>query len=73
MLQVAALSIYWEKVTTTNFTTSKFKKNIEKSSKHQNIKSVFLVHHYYNNQNIESVFLVDQNIEIDKDQNVESS
>jgi len=31
---------------------SKFKKNIEKSSKHQNIESVFLVHHYYNNQNV---------------------
>ena len=25
---------------------------------HQNIKSVFLVHHYYYNQNIKSVFLV---------------
>jgi hypothetical protein len=43
-------------------------------SKHQNIKSVFLVHHYYYNQNIESVFLVhhyndnqsiEKNIEID--------
>jgi hypothetical protein len=29
------------------FRTSKTKKNIEKSSKLQNIKSVFLVHHYY--------------------------
>jgi hypothetical protein len=41
-----------ERVTTTNFTTSKFKKNIKKSSKHQNIKSFFLVHHYYDNQNV---------------------
>jgi hypothetical protein len=32
---------------------SKLKKNIEKSSKHQNIESVFLVHHYYDNQNVE--------------------
>ncbi len=46
-------AFYWVKGTTTNFTTSKFKKNNEKSSKHQNIKSVFLVHHYYNNQNVE--------------------
>jgi hypothetical protein len=45
--------ILWEKVTTRNFTMSKFKKNIEKSSKHQNIKSVFLVHPYYDNQNVE--------------------
>ncbi len=27
--------------------------------RHQNIKSVFLVHHYYYNQNIKSLFLVD--------------
>ncbi len=36
-----------EKVTTTKIRTSKTKKNIEKSSKHQNIESIFLVHHYY--------------------------
>jgi hypothetical protein len=48
----------WEKVTTTNFTTSKTKKNIEKFANHHYIKSVFLAHHFYNNQNIESVFLV---------------
>ena len=28
--------------------TSKTKKNIKKSSKHQNIESLFKVHHYYN-------------------------
>jgi hypothetical protein len=27
--------------------------------RHQNVESVFLVHHYYYNQNIESPFLVD--------------
>jgi hypothetical protein len=48
----------WEKVTTTNFTTSKTKKNIEKFANHNSIESVFLVHHYYYNQNIKSVFLV---------------
>ena len=37
-----------ERVRTTKIRTSKFKKNIEKSSKHQNIESVFLVDHYYN-------------------------
>ncbi len=36
-----------EKVTTTKIRTSKTKKNIKKRSKHQNIKSVFLVHHYF--------------------------
>ncbi len=60
----------WEKVRTTKIRTSKFKKNIKNVSKHQNIESVFLVHHYYYNQNIESVFLVhhyydNQNIEKD--------
>jgi hypothetical protein len=47
-----------ERVTTTKIRTLKFKKNIKNVSKHQNIESVFLVHHYYDNQNIESVFLV---------------
>ncbi len=47
----------WEKVTTTKIRTSKTKKNIEKIAKHQNI---------------ESVFYVDQNIESQKDQNIES-
>ena len=41
-----------ERVTTTKIRTSKFKKNIENVSKHQNIESVFLVHHYYDNQNV---------------------
>ena len=63
-----------EKVRTTKIRTSKFKKKIENVSKHQNIESVFLLHHYYYNQNIESVFLVhhyynnqniEKNIEID--------
>jgi hypothetical protein len=51
--------LFGEKVRTTKIRTSKFKKNIENVSKHQNIESVFLVHHYYDNQNIE------KNIEID--------
>ncbi len=63
-----------EKVRTMKIRTSKFKKNIENVSKHQNIESVFLDHHYFYNQNIESVFLVhhyydnqniEKNIEID--------
>jgi hypothetical protein len=49
----------WEKVTTTNFTTSKTKKNIEKFANHHYIESHLLVHHYYYNQNIENGFLVD--------------
>jgi hypothetical protein len=51
-------SNFREKVTTTNFTTSKTKKNIEK----------FANHHY-----IESLHLSDQNIESDKDQNIENT
>ncbi len=47
-----------EKVTTTNFTTSKTKKNIKK----------FANHHY-----IESLHLSDQNIKSDKDQNIENT
>jgi hypothetical protein len=47
-----------EKVTTTNFTTSKTKKNIKKFANHHYIESHFLVHHYYYNQNIENGFLV---------------
>ena len=46
-----------EKVTTTNFTTSKTKKNIKK----------FGDDHY-----IEKIYKSDQNIEIQKDQNIES-
>jgi len=38
---------FGEKVTTMKIRTSKTKKNIKKSSKHQNIESIFLVHHYY--------------------------
>ncbi len=69
-----SIPIFREKVRTTKIRTSKFKKNIENVSKHQNTESVFLVHHYYYNQNIESVFLVhhyydnqniEKNIEID--------
>ena len=49
-----------EKVTTTNFTTSKTKKNIEKFANHHYIKNGFLVDHYmeidkdhyYENQNV---------------------
>jgi hypothetical protein len=52
-----------EKVTTTNFTTSKTKKNIEKFVNHHYIASPFLVDHYYYNQNIENGFLVDHYIE----------
>ena len=46
-----------EKVRTTNFTTSKTKKNIEKVGDD----------HY-----IEKIYKSDQNIEIQKDQNIES-
>ena len=56
-------SVIWykirEKVTTTNVTTLKTKKNIEKFANHHYIESPFLVDHYYYNQNIESLFLVD--------------
>ena len=67
---VGAWRFLREKVRTTKIRTSKFKKNIENVSKHQNIESVFLVHHYYYNQNNKSVFLVhhyydNQNIEKD--------
>jgi hypothetical protein len=55
----------WEKVRTMKIRTSKFKKNIEKSSKDQNIESVYLVHHYYDIRTSKSVFLVHHNIEID--------
>jgi hypothetical protein len=41
-----------EKVTTTNFTTSKTKKNIKNFANHHYIESGFLVDHYYYNQNI---------------------
>ena len=49
-----------EKVTTTNFTTSKTKKNIEKFANHHYIENGFLVDHYieidkdhyYKNQNV---------------------
>ena len=36
-----------EKVTTTNFTNSKTKKNIEKFANHHYIENGFLVDHYY--------------------------
>ncbi len=50
-------SSIWEKVRTTNFTKSKTKKNIEKVGDD----------HY-----IEKIYKIDQNIEIQKDQNIES-
>ena len=50
-------SIKWEKVRTTKITTSKTKKNIEKVGDD----------HY-----IEKIYKSDQNIEIQKDQNIES-
>ncbi len=50
-------SFYWEKIRTTNFTTSKTKKNIEKPN----------YDHY-----IEKIFKSDQNVEKGKDQNIES-
>ena len=39
---------FWEKVTTTNFTTSKTKKNIEKFANHHYIEMWLLVDYYYN-------------------------
>jgi hypothetical protein len=48
--------IYWEKVRTTNFTTSKTKKNIEKVGDD----------HY-----IKKIYKRDQNVEKGKDQNIE--
>jgi hypothetical protein len=65
-VQVNRYYLLGETVTTTKITTLKIKKNIEKSSKHQNIKSVFLVHHNYEIDK-------DQNIEIDKDHYHKSS
>ncbi len=47
----------WEKVWTTKITTSKTKKNSENS---------------VDDQNIEKIYKSDQNIEIQKDQNIES-
>ena len=48
----------WEKVTTTNFTTSKTKKNIEKFANHHYIKNGFLVDHYYDkNQTFDVLIL----------------
>ncbi len=55
--------LFREKVTTTNFTTSKTKKNIKKFVNHHYIESPFLVDHYYYNQNIENGFLADHYIE----------
>jgi hypothetical protein len=46
----------WEKVRTTNFTTSKTKKNIENHANHHNVKKVYKK---------------DQNVEKGKDQNIE--
>jgi hypothetical protein len=46
-----------EKVTTTNFTTLKFKKNVKKIA----------IDHY-----IEKIYNSDQNVESEKDQNIES-
>jgi hypothetical protein len=46
----------WEKVTTTNFTTSKTKKNIEKFANHNFIESPFLVDHYYNITTLKMAF-----------------
>jgi hypothetical protein len=54
---VSYLPTYREKVRTTNFTTSKTKKNIEKVG---------------DNHYIEKIYKSDQNIQIQKDQNIES-
>jgi hypothetical protein len=43
----------WEKVRTRKIRTSKFKKNIENASKHQNIESVYLSFHK-SDQNIKN-------------------
>jgi hypothetical protein len=61
----------WEKVTITKIRTSKTKKNIEKNSKHQNIKSIILVDHNYGTDKDQNIKIdKDQNIKIDKDQNI---
>jgi hypothetical protein len=49
--------LIWEKVTTTNFTTSKFKKNVEKIA----------INHY-----IEKIYNSNQNVESEKIQNIKS-
>ncbi len=51
-------NFYWEKVRTTNFTTSKTKKNIKK---------------FGDNHNIEKLYKRDQNVKKGKDQNVKKS
>jgi hypothetical protein len=56
-----AITLRWGKVTTTNFTSSKTKKNIKKFANPHYIKNGFLVYHYieidkdhyYENQKIE--------------------
>ncbi len=70
-----------EKVTTTKIRTLKTKKNTEKSSKHQNIESIFLVHHYYDITTLKSTeitttkvvdhYVENQNIE-KNEKNIES-
>ena len=55
---IKGVLILWEKVRTTNFTTSKTKKNIKK----------FGDHHY-----IKNLHKSDQNIEKDKDQNIKKT
>jgi hypothetical protein len=47
MQECQVLSVIWEKVTTTNFTMSKTKKNIEKFANHHYIQMWPLVDHYY--------------------------
>ena len=47
LLQRTQLKQIWEKVRTTNFTTSKTKKNIEKFANHHYIEMWLLVDHYY--------------------------
>ncbi len=57
MFDVKLFYLKREKVTTTNFTTSKFKKNVKKIA----------IYHY-----IEKIYNSDQNVESEKDQNIES-
>jgi hypothetical protein len=45
-----------EKVTTTNFTTSKTKKNIKNFANHHYIESGFLVDHYYDITTLKMAF-----------------
>jgi hypothetical protein len=58
MLPILPDNLFRVKVRTTKIRTSKFKKNVENVSKHQNIKKCLFSSSLLRHQNVESVFLV---------------